>query len=280
MQYISLVSIITPVYNGAEYLDEQIVSVRDQDYPSIEHIVIDDGSNDNGATVAVLKKYPHLRWWSRENRGQYATMNEGLEAAQGDIICFISADDLMLPGAVEKAVTFLANYKKYDGVWGITNLINEDGSLIKARFPIYMFPSFLYGYFSHISHCSLYIKRNKVMGNNLKFKNALRCVGDYDWILSILESLKIGYIASPLSSVRLHDRQMSVIYKDAMALEYNNIFKEHHLSPSFDKLLKAGFRVINSLYFLSLAWQSGGLDKAIAFVVRGIKRRLGTYHEQ
>ena len=57
-----LVSIITPVYNGAEYLEELIISVRDhQDYPYIEHIIIDDGSTDDGETVSILKKYPHLR---------------------------------------------------------------------------------------------------------------------------------------------------------------------------------------------------------------------------
>ena len=64
-----LVSIITPVYNGAEYLNEMIQSVQRQDYPNIEHLIIDDGSQDDGATVAILEKYPHLRWWSRENKG-------------------------------------------------------------------------------------------------------------------------------------------------------------------------------------------------------------------
>ncbi|MBE3118290.1 MAG: glycosyltransferase, partial [Candidatus Atribacteria bacterium] len=98
-----LVSIITPVYNGAAFIEELILSVQRQDYPNIEHIIIDDGSRDDGATIAILKRYPHLRWWSRENKGQYATMNEGLEAAKGEFVCFISADDLLTPGAVKIA---------------------------------------------------------------------------------------------------------------------------------------------------------------------------------
>ena len=56
-----LASIITPVYNGAKYLDKLIVSVRDQDYPAIVHIIIDDDSTDDNATVAILNKYPRLR---------------------------------------------------------------------------------------------------------------------------------------------------------------------------------------------------------------------------
>ena len=66
----SLVSIITPTCNGAEYLEELIQSVTRQVYPNIEHLVIDDGSQYGGATVAILNRYPHLRWWSRENKGQ------------------------------------------------------------------------------------------------------------------------------------------------------------------------------------------------------------------
>src|SRR5574341_2572398 len=86
MQSKPLVTIMTPVYNGAAYLEELIASVRDQDYPYVEHLIIDDGSTDNGVTVEILRKYPHLRWWSRPNQGQYATMNEGLQAAQGELI--------------------------------------------------------------------------------------------------------------------------------------------------------------------------------------------------
>src|SRR5438876_704742 len=73
--------------------DELIKSVLEQDYLHIEHIIIDDGSTDDGATVEVLKRYPHLRWWSRENKGQYATLNEGLATARGSVVGIISADD-------------------------------------------------------------------------------------------------------------------------------------------------------------------------------------------
>ncbi len=89
-----LVSIVTPTFNSADYLQELLQSVAAQDYRRIEHIVIDDGSRDGGATVALLQRYPSVRWWSREdNRGQYATLNEGFRAATGDFLTTISADD-------------------------------------------------------------------------------------------------------------------------------------------------------------------------------------------
>ena len=101
-----------------------ILSVRSQNYPNIEHIVIDDGSQDDGATVAILKRYPHLHWWSRENLGQYATMNEGLEAARGEIVCFVSADDLVLPDAVHRVIEIMQRHPEYDGIAGLTQFID------------------------------------------------------------------------------------------------------------------------------------------------------------
>ena len=56
--------------------------MKNRDYPNFEHIVIDDGSQDDGKTAANLKRFNHLKRWNRENKGQYATMNEGLIAAK------------------------------------------------------------------------------------------------------------------------------------------------------------------------------------------------------
>lgn len=132
------VSIITPVYNGSQHIEELILSVKTQNYPRIEHIIIDDGSQDGGATVAILERYPHLKWWGRDNRGQYATMNEGLEKARGDIICFISADDLLCSDAVQNAVDYLAGSSSSDGVFGRTLLILENGrkTIFKLLSPV------------------------------------------------------------------------------------------------------------------------------------------------
>src|SRR5262245_24025055 len=88
-----LVSIVTPAFNAAAYLPDLLDSVAAQDYPCIEHIVIDDGSSDDAATPEVLQRYPHVKWWRRENRGQYPTLNEGFRAASGDLVTTISADD-------------------------------------------------------------------------------------------------------------------------------------------------------------------------------------------
>jgi glycosyltransferase involved in cell wall biosynthesis len=87
----SMITIITPSYNQAAYIEQTIQSVLRQDYARVEHIVMDGGSTDG--TVDILKRYPHLIWRSEKDRGQADALNKGLALAKGDIIGWINSDD-------------------------------------------------------------------------------------------------------------------------------------------------------------------------------------------
>lgn len=86
-----MISIITPSYNQAAYIEQTIESVLNQDCAQVEHIVIDGGSTDG--TVDILKRYPHLIWRSEKDRGQADALNKGLALAKGGIIGWINSDD-------------------------------------------------------------------------------------------------------------------------------------------------------------------------------------------
>src|SRR5688572_26809863 len=94
------VSIITAVYNGDLYLEQTIQSVLAQTYANIEYIVIDGGSKDG--TVAILKKYASkLAYWvSEPDKGIYDAWNKGVQAATGEWIAFLGADDLLFPDTI------------------------------------------------------------------------------------------------------------------------------------------------------------------------------------
>lgn len=101
-----LVSIVTPTYNRASFLEETIESVLSQDYPRIEYIVLDDGSTDE--TPAMLKKYEgRLRYVRHDNMGETLTVNKGLQMATGEIVCGVNSDDPLLPGAIRSGVSAL-----------------------------------------------------------------------------------------------------------------------------------------------------------------------------
>lgn len=208
--YEPLVSIVTPVYNGSAYLEELIASVLAQDYPRIEHIVIDDGSDDAGKTVAILQNYSHLRWWSRANRGAYATMNEGLAASVGELVTVICADDkYACPTAISAAVACFGTAEGCDAVYGETPTIDENGCVIAMEGPrsgpLWMFP-----YYQVVSHCSLLVKRKRLMEANLLFDESLPYSADFDWIMKMIKGgFRFHSIRRPVAMFRRHGLQRS-----------------------------------------------------------------------
>jgi glycosyltransferase involved in cell wall biosynthesis len=123
-----LVSIVTPSLNQGAYIGDAIESVLTQDYPRIEHIVVDGGSTDE--TLEVLARYPHLQWISEPDGGQADAVNKGFRLANGEIFGWLNADDLYMPGAVTAAVEAIrsSGCALVHGAW---RQIDADGTVIR-----------------------------------------------------------------------------------------------------------------------------------------------------
>ena len=128
------VSVVTPSYNQAQFLEETLRSVLEQDHPDIEYIVVDGGSTDG--SLEILQKYAsRLAWWvSEPDRGQTDALNKGFARASGEILAWLNSDDTYQPGAVAAAVAFLQAHPEVGLVYGDANLIDEHGSVL-GRFP-------------------------------------------------------------------------------------------------------------------------------------------------
>jgi glycosyltransferase involved in cell wall biosynthesis len=269
------VSIVTPVYNGAQYIEKLIQSVLKQSYPNIEHIIIDDGSQDDGATSRVLKKYPHLRCWERENRGQYATMNEGLDAASGDWICFISADDLVAPNAVSKVVDVITDHQGLDGVFGKARYIYED----ESEYPVQaVFPGkpALYKYLSQIPHCSVYMRREYLVEHKLRFDETIKFNGDYDWFLSVLENSPNLYgIRTNLSLIRQHQGQISRVKIDEISNEREQVQKKHNINILVYRLCSFCLTLRHAILRIRYQFLRNGFRAGLSLIWYFICHKLG-----
>jgi glycosyltransferase involved in cell wall biosynthesis len=100
MQDLPRISIITPSYNQAQFITETIESVVAQNYPNLEHIVVDGGSSDG--TLEILSRYPHLKVISEPDQGQADAINKGFRLATGSIWGFLNSDDTYMPGALSR----------------------------------------------------------------------------------------------------------------------------------------------------------------------------------
>lgn len=228
-----LVSIITPVRNGALYLEDAIQSVLRQDYPNIEHIIIDDGSTDDGATVAILKRYPHLRWWHRENRGIYATLNEGVTAARGSILGNISADDMYIaPSSISAVVKHWQSNPDLECVYGRFMCVDNNG----LPFPVQPravgpWAKWLLRYWFFISLPSLFVSREIAIRENLWFDATLQLAADWDWVIRLLKTgCKFGYLNRPLSMHRIHAGQASTVKVETMRVEQREICRRYGMN--------------------------------------------------
>ena len=120
-----LVTVVTPSYNQADYLEQTIRSVLLQGYPNLEYIIMDGGSTDD--SLDIIKKYsPWISFWvSEPDNGQSEAINRGFSRAKGDILAWLNSDDLYLPGCIYKMVEVLINQPDTGLVIGQVGVIND-----------------------------------------------------------------------------------------------------------------------------------------------------------
>jgi len=123
------ITVVTPSFNQAQFLEATLLSVLRQDYPNLEYIVMDGGSTDSSAEI--IEHYAeHLAYWrSVPDGGQAHALAEGFGRATGEILCWINSDDILLPGALWHVSRLFAAAPKLDFVYGNRLLIDKDGAV-------------------------------------------------------------------------------------------------------------------------------------------------------
>lgn len=127
-----LVSVITPSFNQAAFLEETILSVAAQEYPNLEYLVVDGGSTDG--SVEIIKKHASsINWWvSESDQGQADAINKGMARATGEIVAWLNSDDVYRPGAIARAVAALRQNPQAGMVYADLESIDRSGSVFNT----------------------------------------------------------------------------------------------------------------------------------------------------
>ena len=245
------ISIITPSFNQAQFIEETILSVKNQGYSNYEHIILDGGSTDG--TIEILEKYrSDIRYISEKDAGQTDAINRGLRMAYGDILAFINSDDFYLPGTFHKIADA---FNHSDALWlvGDYKIIDFQGRNIQ-RFVI-QYKKFLREnalkrtilLANSIPQPSTFWKR-EVLEEIGFFNMEYRYAFDYEYWLRIMEWNRPFLIKEPLSAFRIHSQskgsQDFVLQMD----EELRILKARKTTPFYIKLHQLNNSFIKLVY--------------------------------
>jgi glycosyltransferase involved in cell wall biosynthesis len=251
-----LVTVITPVYNRADLVEETIRSVLSQDYPNIEYILLDDGSKDN--SWAVLQKYKNQTILERhENMGETGTVNKGFSLAKGEIIGVLSSDDLLLPGAISKMVQCLVDNPEIIVAYPDYRIINEKSAVIGHITTLKYSYAEMLKYFNCLPGVGAFFRAQvlqKLQGRDPHFKY----VADFDFWLRAGLLGQFMRVPETLAAFRVFSGSTSVNSKGSlMAQEHIDLAKKTYLLPAFpQEFQKLKKETLSSANFI--AWYVSG----------------------
>jgi len=130
------ITIITPSLNQGQFIDATIHSVLSQEYPNLEYIIVDGGSTDN--TLYILRSYSdRITWVSEKDTGQTNAINKGLRMSNGEIVAYLNADDLLLPGSLKKIAKSFMDHPEAMWVTGRCRIIDEKDREVRKLITVY-----------------------------------------------------------------------------------------------------------------------------------------------
>jgi glycosyltransferase involved in cell wall biosynthesis len=246
------ISVVTPSFNQAGFIARTVESVRAQQYPDLEHLVVDGLSTDD--TLSVLAPYADdLHITSEADSGQTEAINKGLRRAQNDIICWLNSDDYLLPGALHTVGRFFADHPDVAWVTGDAVIVDESDRPIQPAVRAYkrvlraLGPSVYLGMTNAIVQPATFWRRDA--HERLGYLDeSLHYTMDYDWWLRLRELGRPGTIKRPLAAFRIHGQSKSGSLYGPMFAEDYQTFRAHNSSRVLDGLHRAHNGLIVAAY--------------------------------
>lgn len=259
MSDLPLLSIVTPSYNQGQFIEETILSVKNQDYPNIEHIIVDGGSTDN--TLEVLKMYEgtyNMRWISEPDEGQADAVNKGFAMAKGEIIGWLNSDDVYF--SKDTISTVVVGFQRCPGadfIYGDFVKIDHGNTILKVYHTWEDFSFQRLIRMCYISQPATFFRRDVIERLSLDVRYDYGMDIDF-WFRASTAGYRFKYISKVLVAERIHDAAKCVAHPEKsraegvlLRLPYGQPREILHVRAS-DKLRLLIFRLKGTVTLLRL----------------------------
>ena len=224
------ITVITPCLNARATLPATLQSIQEQNYPNLDHVVIDGGSSDG--TVELLQATPTLRFTSEPDRGLSHALNKGIASARGELIGWLNADDIYLPHALERVAA--AYRENHEPLWltGRCAIIDQSG--LEQRAWVTRYKDFFvrrYSYSLHLTQNFVSAPSTFVAAKGFElvggFDERWKYAMDYDLWLRLGKHQRPVIIDHPLAAFRMWERSLSMTAFEQQFVEHYQIASEH-----------------------------------------------------
>ena len=256
------ISVITPSFNQAEFLERTMRSVLDQGYPNLEYIVIDGGSNDGSADV--IRKYSHrlAYWTSQPDLGQVDAINKGLSRATGEWLCWQNSDDVFFPGAFADVAKAASENPEVGLIVGNMMLIDENDKPLRDLRYVTPDHGAMLAEGMLLANQAAFWRREVQEAVGL-LDEGYHCSFDYDWFLRLTAACRGVHVNRSWGGLRLHGATKTSNHADRFAEENRRILAGREV-PAWKRRFYQMRRLGRML------WRGD-----LGYVLRGMARRAG-----
>ena len=240
-----LVSIVTPSLNQEAFIEETIRSVMEQDYPNIEHIVVDGGSEDQ--TIEILERYgSQLRWTSEPDRCIADACNKGIRVSRGEIICMVNADDVLVDRkSITRVVAAWERYPEADVIY--FDILRIDGNG-QVQFVVCL-PEFSLVRLQRrcdIMQPATFVRSSVAKQNLLDVR--FKLAQDYElWLRLAKQGYTFKHVPEVISAWRIHPTMRAMTMVDAVNEENRIIWLSYGLATGWTTKLLLGFSKLSTI---------------------------------
>ena len=243
------ITVVTPSYNQGKFLEDTIRSVVNQDYPSLEYIIIDGGSNDHSTDIIRRYERQLAYWVSEKDKGQADAVNKGIMRSSGDIVGWLNSDDIYLPNTLRRVAQYFESYRDAEVIYGNHVVTDQSNNplWVKKEIP---FSIRRLEHHSYMSQPATFIRRSAIEKVGLLDEN-LYFLLDWEYFIRLGKVCKFRHVPEVFATYRLHRIAKTAVQsgQERFAEEKEKVMKLHKYNPTRFEMVNFGYHAL--LYIVS-----------------------------